>query len=153
VLEGEALDPNMIVKTNHLRQPTTDSSLSKQKPCPKCNKLIRLPEWQDHMKVCMMDTKQWLEQKQHREIRESMPSLATDNEIASNLKRFASQRPDLYTEVDAPEVDNVVKPTVIWDGRGSKLTRTDANIAMIKAQQKKNEMEALVASQKRQKRE
>ena len=47
-----------------------------------------------------MDTKTWQQQKEDKALRQSMPSLASDAEIANNLKRFASQRPDLYYEND-----------------------------------------------------
>ena len=43
-----------------------------------------------------MDSKAWLNQKQDRENRMAMPALAEDEDITKNLKRFASQRPDLY---------------------------------------------------------
>jgi len=43
-----------------------------------------------------MDSKKWLEQKKDREFRETLPALAEGDEITKNLKRFASQRPDLY---------------------------------------------------------
>lgn len=55
-------------------------------------------EWKEHVKICLMDTKQWLEQKQDREIREKMPNLADDEEITKNLKRLASQRQDIQQQ-------------------------------------------------------
>jgi len=47
------------------------------------------------MKICLKDNKQWLAQKQDRDYRQTLPSLAEGDEITKNLKRFASQRPDL----------------------------------------------------------
>ena len=83
-----------------------------------------------------MDSKQWLAQKQDREIRKQMPSLAEDEDITKNLKRFASQRPDLYDVQAEAKTQN--KPGMIWDGQSSTLTRTHANVAMIQQQQKQN---------------
>ena len=76
-------------------------------------------------------------------------SLAPDDEIAKNLKRFARQRPDLYDEKKlAQEYEEdanqtvVQKQQIIWDGQSKTLTRTHANVAMMQNQQKQNLIEA-----------
>ena len=117
----------------------------KTQPCPKCSKQILQSDWKEHMKICLMDKKSWLDQKQDTEYRQTLPSLASGDEIAKNLKRFASQRPDLYQDQDPlaqTSNDAKVKPVVIWDGQSNQLTRTHANVAMMQAQQKQNQLEA-----------
>lgn len=83
----------------------------------------------------MLDKKAFAEQKEHREQREAMQSLAEGDEIAKNLKRFANARPDLYQDVQVKPEELVsskaVAPTVIFDGQSRQLTRTHANVAMM----------------------
>lgn len=67
-----------------------------------------------------------------------MPALAEDEDITKNLKRFASQRPDLYDVQKPADEKSSNKPGVIWDGQSTTLTRTHANVAMIQQQQKQN---------------
>jgi hypothetical protein len=45
-----------------------------------------------------------------------MPALAEDEDITKNLKRFASQRPDLYDVQKPADEKSSNKPGVIWDG-------------------------------------
>ena len=52
--------------------------------------MIKRAQWEEHRQICMMDSKTWLEQKKDREYRETLPALAEGDEIAKNLKRFAS---------------------------------------------------------------
>ena len=85
-----------------------------------------------------------------------MPSLADDSEISKNLKRFASQRPDLYEggpnrEAEDENQDHK-KPVVVWDGQSNMLTRTHANVAMMQAQQRENQQAAEKAKQDKLKR-
>ena len=156
-----ALDPNMLVKRDYQRIPISEKERvqqeleqkSKSQPCPKCNQMIQVARWKEHIKICLMDTQTWLQQKQDVEVRKQLPSLAEGQEIANNLKRFASQRPDLYQdlpEVKLPEVAGG-GPKVVYDGKHQSLTRTHANVAMIQRQQQRNEEEA--AKNKRQKKE
>lgn len=100
-----------------------------------------------------MDSKKWLEQKQDREHRQGLPSLAADDEISKNLKRFASQRPNLAGEGDVEKGKDVADvangggeqtqgTNVIWHGQSNNLTRTHANVAMMQNQQKQNQLDA-----------
>ena len=75
-------------------------------------------------------------QKQDRDHRQTLPSLAEGDEITKNLKRFASQRPDLAdVQEQAPQPKKNV-PIAIWDGQSNTLTRTHANVAMMQNQQR-----------------
>ena len=56
--------------------------------CPKCQSEIPIAEWKEHMRLELMDPK-WREEKQKREERAKLNSLAGGDEIAQNLKRFA----------------------------------------------------------------
>ena len=81
---------------------------------------VKVTEWRQHTKLCLLDKKAFVEQKEHREKREAMQSLAESDEIAKNLKRFANARPDLYQDVNVkPEElvnEKAVAPTMIFDG-------------------------------------
>ena len=57
--------------------------------CPKCGMMVKVSEWRQHTKHCLLDKKAYAEQKAHREQREAQLSLADGDEIAKNLKRFA----------------------------------------------------------------
>ena len=100
--EGQALDPEMKIVKNYVRKADNDSvvpesskSLVGAQKCPNCQKVIPKQEWRDHFKICMMDSK-WKEQKLQRQEREKMNTLASSDEITQNLRRFASQRPDIF---------------------------------------------------------
>lgn len=47
------------------------------------------------MRLELMDPK-WLEEKKKREERAKLNSLASGDEIAENLKRFANERRDIF---------------------------------------------------------
>ena len=126
----------MVVKHGYSRKPldTHERKVEqgKTQKCPKCHQTFGLIELEGHIKICLMDSKQWLAQKQDRDVRKQMPALAEDDDITKNLKRFASQRPDLY-DVEKPlgAKTNAKTAGVIWDGQSTTLTRTHANVAMI----------------------
>ena len=145
ILNDQALDPNMKVKKNYTRKTLTEkdkmdkkSQNMKLQECPKCLQRIKVIDWKNHMKICLKNTKEWLAQKQDRDYRATLPALAEGDEITKNLKRFASQRPDLSgvdVPIDAAEAGQQPQ-TKIWDGQSSNLTRTHANVLMMQNQQK-----------------
>ncbi len=84
-----------------------------------------------------MDPK-WREEKLKREERAKLNSLASGDEIAANLKRFAQERKDIFPNTSGVPVGtfltpgpSVTGPKVIWDGQAENITRTTANIAML----------------------
>jgi splicing factor 3A subunit 1 len=86
-----ALDPEMKVKKNYQRESQETAAAAQQVPtqkCPKCQQDIPLAEWKEHMRLELMNPK-WREEKIKREERAKLQSLATGDEIAANLKRFA----------------------------------------------------------------
>ncbi len=90
IVISTALDPEMKVKKNYQRE---DSQQQQQavvpsQRCPKCQQEVPIAEWKEHMRLELMNPK-WREEKVKREERAKMQSLATGDEIAANLKRFA----------------------------------------------------------------
>lgn len=65
--------------------------------CPNCKQQIPLNELEEHMRIEMLDPR-WKEQKAKHESRYSTSNLV-QADAASNLKRFASQRSDLFDGV------------------------------------------------------
>ncbi len=94
IVISTALDPQMKIKTNYQRK-TEDKKTTGTQKCPKCQQEILISEWREHMRLELMDPK-WLEEKKKREERAKLNSLASGDEIAQNLKRFASERKDIF---------------------------------------------------------
>lgn len=63
-----------------------------------------------------------------------MNQLASGDEISNNLKRLAVQRPDLAgRQAETAQQPVTTSAPVIWDGQSQGVTRTTANIAMLRA--------------------
>ncbi|KAI1766102.1 Pre-mRNA splicing factor PRP21 like protein-domain-containing protein [Hypoxylon sp. FL1150] len=62
--------------------------------CPNCNQQIPMNELEAHMRIELLDP-QWKEQKAKAESRYATTNLS-HSDVANNLKRFASQRGDLF---------------------------------------------------------
>ncbi|KAI1771672.1 Pre-mRNA splicing factor PRP21 like protein-domain-containing protein [Hypoxylon cercidicola] len=65
--------------------------------CPNCNQQIPMNELEAHMRIELLDP-QWKEQKAKAESRYATTNLS-HFDVANNLKRFASQRGDLFDGV------------------------------------------------------
>lgn len=65
--------------------------------CPNCKQQIPMNELDEHMRIELLDPR-WKEQKSKNEARYSTTNL-TPADMANNLKRFASQRSDLFDGV------------------------------------------------------
>ncbi|KAF9735475.1 hypothetical protein PMIN06_006913 [Paraphaeosphaeria minitans] len=61
--------------------------------CPNCKQMFPSDEIEEHMRIELLDPR-WKEQRAKTEARYS--TVITPNEAANNLKRFASQRDDIY---------------------------------------------------------
>ncbi|KAF2691862.1 hypothetical protein K458DRAFT_425734 [Lentithecium fluviatile CBS 122367] len=64
--------------------------------CPNCNQSFPSDEIEEHIRIELLDPR-WKEQRAKTEARYS--TVITPNEAANNLKRFASQRDDIYDGV------------------------------------------------------
>ncbi len=53
-------------------------------------------------------------------------------DIAGNLKRLAGKRADIFGEQEGGEQEEAVKNKVFYDGQSAGLTKTSANLAMIR---------------------
>lgn len=94
VFISTALDPEMKIKKNYQRS-TEEAKNGGTQRCPKCQQEIPIGEWKEHMRLEMMDPKH-REEKLKREERAKLNSLASGDEIAANLKRFAQERKDIF---------------------------------------------------------
>ncbi|KAL1890398.1 SF3a splicing factor complex subunit [Ceratocystis pirilliformis] len=65
--------------------------------CPNCQQKIPMDELQEHMKIELLDP-QWKEQKTKAEARYATTNISTAD-VANNLKRLASQRSDVFEDV------------------------------------------------------
>ncbi|XDG07982.1 hypothetical protein ABKA04_007597 [Annulohypoxylon sp. FPYF3050] len=65
--------------------------------CPNCHQQIPMNELEAHMRIELLDP-QWKEQKAKADSRYATTNL-THSDVANNLKRFASQRSDLFDGV------------------------------------------------------
>lgn len=65
--------------------------------CPNCKQHIPMNELEEHMRIELLDPR-WKEQKAKAESRYQGANMATAD-VANNLKRFASQRSDLFDGV------------------------------------------------------
>ena len=111
--------------------------------CPICNKYIPLSEFNEHLRIEMLDPR-YKEIKQEVQARSQNVTMVGGDAVAQNLANFAKRRPDLFGSVDdqLPEDDRSFKhsdqPKVIWDGQAANMSRTTANQAMLAQQQKRN---------------
>ncbi|KAI9654403.1 MAG: SF3a splicing factor complex subunit [Trizodia sp. TS-e1964] len=72
-------------------------------PCPNCKQMFAFDELEAHMKIELLDPA-WKEQKAKSESRYATTNLSTID-VATNLKRLASQRSDVFDSVNgAPEL-------------------------------------------------
>lgn len=71
--------------------------------CPNCNQQVPFSELQEHMRIELLDPR-WKEQKAKAESRYSTTNLSTAD-VANNLKRFASQRSDVFDATGMPLSD------------------------------------------------
>jgi hypothetical protein len=132
----------MKIKQGYVRKTDAkeETKTASTQKCPHCKAEINKAEWRAHFRVCVLDSK-WKDNKQKNQERAGgMSQLASGEEITQNLKRLANQRPDLagkpISDLEIKEKPAQPQPTqTIWDGQSSNITRTTANIAMLRAQQ------------------
>ena len=85
----------MKIKTGYVRKTGEETVKVDTQRCPNCKADIAKTEWQEHFKICVLDAK-WKDNKQTNMDRAGgMNQLASGDEITKNLKRLASQRPDI----------------------------------------------------------
>lgn len=65
--------------------------------CPNCKQNIPANEYDDHVRIELLDPR-WKEQRQKADARYAT-TIVNTGEVANNLKRFASQRDDIYDGV------------------------------------------------------
>ena len=91
------------------------------------------------------------EKKQQFEERVANKGYAGADDITTNLRRFAVARPDIFGRQTETETVRVPQPAatidgskpIIWDGQSQSITRTTANIAMMRNQQQNHLKEVL----------
>lgn len=89
--------PNYVPAAQARKNTTSNTSI-----CAVCQKAIPNDEYAEHMRIEMLDP-QWREQAKIAQQRSSTTNLSTAD-VASNLKRLASQRTDVFDPVTGREL-------------------------------------------------
>lgn len=82
------------------RATTRNKTANQMAICPNCNQQVPYNELQEHMRIELLDPR-WKEQKAKAESRYATTNLSTAD-VANNLKRFASQRSDVFDAAGMP---------------------------------------------------
>ena len=121
-VSGHALDPDMKIKSGYVRKTDAkeEAKTTSTQKCPHCKADINKAEWRAHFRVCVLDSK-WKDNKQQNKDRAGgMNQLASGDEITQNLKRLATQRPDLagksINDIEIKEKPPMPQSQTIWDG-------------------------------------
>jgi splicing factor 3A subunit 1 len=138
VEEDIELEPGATIRTDYVRRPEV---VDGKQRCPRCNTLIPKEEFERHMRM-ELASPQYHAQRKNLIDKVEGRSIASGEEIVSNLREFVGQRPDISGDVER-QLPSAIKgeikrPRVIYDGSAGNLTRTTANVAMMAVQQKKN---------------
>ncbi|KAK4188966.1 Pre-mRNA splicing factor PRP21 like protein-domain-containing protein [Podospora australis] len=99
--------PTMKIKENYVpraAQRTANKFGQQTALCPNCKQQVPLNEMEDHMRIELLDPR-WKEQKAKAEARYATTNLSTVD-VATNLKRLASQRSDLFDGVTGQPVSD-----------------------------------------------
>ncbi|PVI02317.1 hypothetical protein DM02DRAFT_613012 [Periconia macrospinosa] len=91
---ARAAPTNMRIRTDYV--PRAKKANASLVTCPNCLQSIPSDEYQEHVRIELLDPR-WKEQRAKAEARYSTVINPTD--AANNLKRFASQRDDIYDGV------------------------------------------------------
>ena len=84
---------SMRIRTDYV--PRAKKSNTSLVQCPNCKQSFPADEIEEHIRIELLDPR-WKEQRAKAEARYS--TVITPNEAANNLKRFASQRDDIYDD-------------------------------------------------------
>ena len=95
---------NIKIRSNYVpaAQARNKAASAATSICAKCGRAIPNDEYAEHMRIEMLDP-QWREQARISQQRSSTTNLSTAD-VASNLKRLASQRSDVFDPVTGREI-------------------------------------------------
>jgi len=145
-LEGERmeeedmeLEPGATIRTDYVRKPEVVDG--KQK-CPKCGAMIPKEEFDRHLKIELASPQYHAQRKTLIDKVEGR-SIASGEEIVSNLQELVRQRPDISGDIErqlpsAIKEEQSNRSKFTYDGLGNNMTRTTANVAKMAVQQKQN---------------
>lgn len=141
------VEPGMKIVENYERRRVEEKKDMTQ-ICPRCHKNIPLSEWQEHLRIELLDPN-WRKDKIDHMNREKNPMTAQGDQITKSLSKLIANRPDIaQTSADAQlamlQAQNSTQENrVIWDGHSNTITRTTANSAMLAQQRARNIEEAM----------
>lgn len=96
--------------------------------CVFCNRKIPENEYQEHLKIELLDPK-WKDIKNEINKRKEEKTFNDNDVMVKYLREFKNGRPDLF--------ENSTNDEVVWDGVAQHLTRMTASVAMNNTQNKK----------------
>lgn len=149
--------PNIKIVKNYTRQPhkaTISQKESSEIKCPLCKASVPEEDFQDHIRIELLDPK-WKEVQKEISSRQASSTLASTPEFLTYLGNFSKSRPDLFGDIDDIhnfEQKKKLEPSQvpshqIWNGYNPYMSRTTANITMFKQQNKKHLEESKKAQQ------
>lgn len=150
-------NPNIKIVKNYIRQPhkaTISQKESSEIKCPLCKASVPEDDFQEHIRIELLDPK-WKEVQKEISSRQDSTTLASTSEFLTYLGNFSKSRPDLFGDIDDIhnfEQKKKLEPSQvpshqIWNGYNPYMSRTTANITMFKQQNKKHLEESKKAQQ------
>ena len=113
-------------------QPTTFAHpplLSGHAQCPRCAKMIPSEDFEEHLRIELLDPK-WRAQQEHKKEREAASLLVEEEAIAANLKAMAERRRVLRGEAAPPAATSTDDPSAAGGGGlASSLLRAPPGMA------------------------
>lgn len=112
--------------------PVVNKSQLKYQMCPKCGQEIAVEDFEEHMKLELLDYRSRAQRLAQQELDKSKNApLASDDEISGNLRTFARRRTDIFggEELEIGQSsdrtdNNNNKDDLIWDGTSGSIPRT-----------------------------
>jgi splicing factor 3A subunit 1 len=141
-------EPGMKIVQNYKKPSQQDTLNLTQQKCPLCGLMILNEEFEEHIKIELVDPK-WKEIHKELNERKIEVNLSGSNEFMNYLGEFSKNRPDLFgdikdvTKVEQQQRSEANVKSVIWDGVAPNMSRTTANIAMMAMQTRKNIEESI----------
>ena len=147
ITQQSEIEPGMKIVENYDKRRNEEKKEMTQ-VCPRCNKSIPVSEWQEHLRIELLDPN-WRKEKVEHINRSNNPMTAQGDQITKSLNRMISKRPDIAQASADAHLDSLKsseisqEKRIIWDGHSNTITRTTANSAMLAQQRAKNIEEAM----------
>ncbi|PSN60716.1 hypothetical protein BS50DRAFT_578904 [Corynespora cassiicola Philippines] len=116
---ARAAPASMRIRNDYVPRAAAKKNKQDMAMCPNCKQMYPKDELEEHLRIELLDPR-WKEQRQKADARYS--TVINTTEMANNLKRFASQRDDIYDgvtgmPVSQEEAERRKKAAVAYDGQ------------------------------------